>query len=123
MNKSLIVLTTALALAAFNAAAHGDVKPVHGGIVTLAADLHFELVPQPNGALLYVLDHGEPADASTMSGKLTVLNGSGKSEAALQAAGANRLEALNVTLAAGSKVIATVRGAGGKVTTVRFAVR
>lgn len=123
MKKPLIVLTASLVLAVFNGAAHGDAKPMHGGIVTLAADLHFELVPRADGALLYVLDHGEPADASRMSGKLTVLNGAAKSEAQLKAAGANKLEALNVKLASGSKVVATVHGAGGKVTTVRFAVK
>ena len=69
MKKSLIALTAAMAVVAFNAVAHGDAKPLHGGIVQVASDLQFELVPQANGAALYIVDHGKPADASKMSGK------------------------------------------------------
>jgi hypothetical protein len=123
MKKSLIALTAALAVVSFNAAAHGDAIAQHGGIVQVASDLQFELVPQANGAALYVVDHGKPADTSKMSGKLTVLNGTEKSEAELRAAGANKLEAANVKVAAGAKVVASVTNAGGKATTVRFAVK
>ncbi|MBK9360920.1 MAG: hypothetical protein IPM99_07185 [Rubrivivax sp.] len=123
MKKFLIALTAALTVVAFNAVAHGDAKPLHGGIVQVASDLQFELVPQPNGATLYVVDHDKPADTSKMSGKLTVLNGTEKSEVALRPSGANKLEAADVKIAVGSKVVASVTGANGKATTVRFSVK
>ena len=125
MNKiAATLLAAAMAAASFPAAAHGEAQPMHGGIVQMAADLQFELVPQAGGAALYVVDHGKPADASKMSGKLTVLNGKDKSEADLKPAGANKLEAANVKLGAGAKVVASVRGATpGKAVTVRFSVK
>lgn len=116
----LAALVTGLSLSAF---AHGDAKATHGGIVQVSSDIQYELVPQPTGAALYVVDHGKPADASKMGGKMTVLNGTQKSEAELKPAGGNKLEATQVTVAAGSKVVAIVRGADGKATTVRFAVK
>lgn len=123
MKKSLIALASALALVSLNATAHGDAKPMHGGIVQVASDLQFELVPQAGGATLYVVDHGKPADTAKMSGKLTVLNGTQKSEAELKPAGSNKLEAAGVKIGAGSKVVASVSGADRKATTVRFSVK
>ena len=76
------------ALASSNAHAHGDAKPQHGGILQVVNDLQFELVllPKPgDAASLYVSDHGKPMDASKLSGKLTVLQGTQTSEAPLLA--------------------------------------
>ena len=53
----------------------------------------------------------------------TVLNGTEKSEVALRPSGANKLEAADVKIAVGSKVVASVTGANGKATTVRFSVK
>jgi hypothetical protein len=89
-----------------NAMAHGTAKPQHGGIVQSASDLSFELVPQANGAAIYVIDHDDPADVSKMGGKLTVLNGAEKSEADIKPAGGNKLEATGIKVAKGSKVVA-----------------
>ncbi|WP_374673025.1 hypothetical protein [Ideonella sp.] len=105
------------------ARAHGDAKPMHGGIVQTAADLQYELVPQPQGAALYVVDHGQPADATRLGGKLTVLNGTARSEAPLKPAGGNKLEATGITVGPGAKVVASVQGADGRTTSVRFTVR
>jgi hypothetical protein len=123
MNKLLIALTAALAAASFNAHAHGDAKPMHGGVVQEASDLQFELVADGTGAALYVVDHGKPADTAKMSGKLTVLNGKEKSEAELKPAGSNKLQAADVKLAPGAKAVARVSGAAGKVITVRFTLK
>jgi hypothetical protein len=111
-----------LSALSFDAAAHGDAKPRHGGVVQSAADLEFELVAQGGKAALFVVDHGKPADASKFSGKLTVLKGTERSEAELKPAGGNRLEAA-VPLDKGAKVVATVTLPGGKGTTVRFTVK
>jgi hypothetical protein len=123
MKKIAIVLAAFVGVLSVNALAHGDAKPMHGGIVQVASDIQYELVPQPGGAALYIVDHGQPADAARMSGKLTVLNGTQKSEAELKPAGGNKLEAAQVKVTAGSKVVASVKGADGKSATVRFAVK
>jgi hypothetical protein len=124
LSLALAATCTALTLSlSLPAGAHGDAKPMHGGIVQMAADLQYELVPQAQGAALYVVDHGQPADATRMSGKLTVLNGTAKSEAPLKPAGGNKLEATGITLGPGAKVVASVQGADGKATSVRFTVK
>lgn len=123
MKRLLLLATAALAAASFNAVAHGDHRPLHGGIVNEAADLQFELVPHPGGAALYLVDHGKPVATAGMTGKLTVLSGTAKSEAELKPAGDNKLEAAGVTLAPGSKVVASLAGARAKTVTVRFTVK
>lgn len=123
MKKIAAVLGASLAALTFNAYAHGDAKPMHGGVVQVASDIQYELVPQPAGAALYIVDHGKPADASRMSGKLTVLAGAQKFEAELKPAGGNKLEASDVKLPAGAKVVATVKAGNGKTVTVRFSVK
>jgi hypothetical protein len=117
---SALIGLAALGLQA--AHAHSDAKPKHGGIVQTASELSFELVGTPDGAVLYVEDHGKPVTPAGMAGKLTVLNGAEKSEAALTAAG-DKLEAKGITLAKGAKVVAALTTASQKAITVRFTVR
>ncbi|PKO56756.1 MAG: hypothetical protein CVU28_01760, partial [Betaproteobacteria bacterium HGW-Betaproteobacteria-21] len=88
----------------------------------LASDLSFELVPGQEGATIYVEDHGQPLSPTGMSGKLTILNGSEKTEAPLVVAG-DKLEAKGVKLNKGSKVMANLKTAEQKSITVRFAVK
>ena len=123
MKVIAMVLGAALTVLSLGAAAHGDAKPMHGGTVQVASDIQYELVPQAQGAALYVVDHGKPADASKMGGKLTVLNGAQKSEAALKPVGGNKLEASGVTVASGAKVVATVLRGDGTTASVRFSVK
>ena len=125
MRMKTLITATALALAALAAqpvAAHGGAKPKHGGVVQAASDLSFELVSRPEGAVLYVEDHGKPLVPTGMTGKLTVLNGSEKSEADLVVAG-DRLEAKGVKLAPGAKAVAALTTASKKAITVRFTVK
>ncbi|SER52570.1 hypothetical protein [Giesbergeria anulus] len=123
MKKLISAAILGLSLVSLNAMAHGGAKPQHGGIVQSARDLSFELVPQENGAAIYVVDHDAPADVNKASGKLTVLNGAEKSEATLSSTGANKLEAKDIKLTKGSKVVATLTGFGDKTITVRFTVK
>ena len=123
MKKLVTAAILGLSLVSLNVMAHGGAKPQHGGIVQTASDLSFELVPQANGAAIYVVDHDAPADVSKTSGKLTALNGANKSEAALSPAGGNKLEAKDIKLVKGSKVVATLNGVSGKTVTVRFTVK
>lgn len=123
MKKLLSAAVLGLSLISMNAMAHGTAKPQHGGIVQSASDLSFELVPQANGAAIYVIDHDDPADVSKMSGKLTTLNGAEKSEADIKPAGGNKLEATGIKVAKGSKVVAAITGVEGQTVTVRFSVK
>ncbi len=123
--KHMLVAAMALGWSAlsFNAAmAHGENKPRHGGIVATAGDLHFELVGTPTGALIYIDDHGKPMAPTGISGKLTVLNGAEKSEAALVVSG-DRLEAQGLKLARGAKAVAALTTPAKKAITVRFTVK
>jgi hypothetical protein len=124
MKKTLwTVLALGLSALTFDAAlAHGGAQPKHGGVVATASDLGFELVGTPTGAAIYVEDHGKPMAPNGMTGKLTVLNGSEKSEADLAVAG-DKLEAKGVKLAPGAKVVAALTTYGKKVITVRFTVK
>jgi len=123
--KNLLWAAVALSLSAlsFNAAlAHGENKPKHGGVVSAASDLHFELVATSTGAALYIDDHGKPVALTGMTGKLTVLNGTERSEAALAVAG-DKLEAKGLKLVKGAKVVAALTTPAKKAITVRFTVK
>lgn len=123
MKKLLTAAVLGLSVLSMNAAlAHGGAEPKHGGVVAVASDLGFELVGTPTGALIYVEDHGKPMAPTGLSGKLTVLSGGQKSEAALTVAG-DRLEAQGVKLAPGARVVAALTTATKKVITVRFTVK
>jgi hypothetical protein len=116
-------LALAIALVSLNALAHGPGPAQHGGFVSEAGDLAFELVPDGPGVALYVTDHGKVIDVSQFRGKLTVLNGKEKSEAPLKPSTGNKLLASPIQMGAGAKAVATVTTANGKTVTVRFAGR
>lgn len=118
-----LVAMVAAVVGAGNALAHGD-KPKHGGVVSSAGDLHFELVNKDGKATLYVEDHGKTKSTSGATGKLAVLNGTEKTELPLEAAGDNTLVANgDAKLTKGSKAVASVTFADKKSVNVRFAVK
>jgi hypothetical protein len=116
------LLLSAATLGAATVSAHGTAPARHGGVVQSSNDLSFELVATPDGAALYVDDHDKAYDAKKLSGKLTVLQGSNKSEVALTPADGNKLEAKGVKLDKGAKAVAVVTD-GSKTTTVRFTLK
>ena len=123
--KKLMALVAVVAAVAGsgNALAHGD-KPKHGGVVSTAGDLHFELVNQDGKATIYVEDHGKAKATSGATGKLTVLNGAEKTELPLEPTGDNTLVANgDAKLTTGSKAVASVTFADKKSVNVRFAVK
>jgi hypothetical protein len=124
MVKTLLaVMVLGLSALSFNGAmAHGDAQARHGGVVATASDLGFELVSTPDGAAIYIEDHGKPMAPTGLKGKLTVLNGAEKSEATLVVAG-NRLEAKGLKLDKGAKVVAALVTPAAKAITVRFTVK
>lgn len=104
---------------------HGhEHKPLHGGIVVEVNDVDFELVAKADSIALFVRDHGKPAYTQGATAKVTLLNGTEKSEATLAPAGDNKLEAKGAfNVGSGTKAVATVTLAGKKPVNVRFAVK
>mgnify|MGYP001607852739 FL=1 len=114
----------ALSAATMNTAlAHGAGTPRHGGVVQVANDVNFELVAEADGAAIYLVDHDEPMPSQGISGKLTVLQGSQKSEADIKAVGDYKLSAKGVKIASGAKIVAVLNNVDGKAVTVRFSVK
>jgi len=103
--------------------AHGDAKPLHGGIVQLVNDLSFELVAQADGATIYLMDHDKPMASKGITGKLTVLQGTKKSEADIKEGGDNTLRVMGVNLGKGDKLVAALTNVNGKSMTVRFTIK
>lgn len=98
-------------------------KGLQGGVVAEANHLDFELVAKPDTIKLYVRDHDKPLSVKEGSAKLTLLNGSNKSEVNLAPAG-EALEANgSFNIAKGTKAVAVVNLPGKKVTTLRFVVQ
>jgi hypothetical protein len=123
MNKVLssALLAGLTLLSSPGALAHGSVEPRHGGIVATASDLGFELVGTPGGVAIYVQDHGKPMAPTGMSGRLTVLKGSERSQTDLAVVG-DRFEAQGVKLTPGARVVAALTTPDKKAITVRFTV-
>jgi len=94
--------------AAHVALAHGVTKPQHGGQVQMSGEAHFELVQDPQGVALYVLNEDEPVDAKAMTAKLHVSSGGKKAEVAMAASQGNRFFAEGLKLASGSTVAVQV---------------
>jgi len=120
-----ITLATCLALAAPAVMADGkdDHKPKFGGILvqTKAADL--EIVAKPELIQIYLKDHDKLMKLDGVKAKVTLLNGTEKSEVELLPAG-DKLEAKGAfKVSQGTKGIAAVTLAGKPLTTARFVVR
>ncbi len=126
MNTKRLIQIAALTLGALSlnpAMAHGAGKPLHGGVVQVANDVNFELVADADGATIYLVDHDEPMASKGINGKLTVLQGTKKTEWEVKEAGDNKLRAPGVKLAKGDKVVAVLNNVEGKTVTVRFTVK
>ena len=116
------------ALAAFSttaplSAAEDHHNPKFGGVVveTKAGDM--EIVAKPESLQIYITDHGKPMKIDGAKAKVTLLNGTEKSEIDLAVAG-NRLEAKGAfKVAKGTKGIAVVTLAGKPPVTARFQIK
>lgn len=116
---TLLALST---LSLGTAFAHGSMQARHGGVTQMAHDLGFELVQGSEGITLYLMDHEQPLPSQGVSGKLTVLQGTQKTEVDLKPAGDNKLQAASLKLAPGAKAVASLQ-IRGKAVTVRFTVK
>lgn len=105
------------------ALAHGAVAK-HGGIVATASDLAFELVAKDGKALIYVEDHGRELSTRDAKGTLTLLQGTKKTETALEAGEHNTLASKDaVKLVKGTKAVAAITLPGKQPISVRFSVK
>jgi predicted lipoprotein with Yx(FWY)xxD motif len=126
MKTKQLIQSAALAMSvlALNPAmAHGVAQPSHGGTVQEANDVSFELVVDADGVTLYLTDHDEPLSSKGISGKLTVLQGTQKTEADVKPAGDNKLRATGLKVGAGAKVVAVLNKVEGQTVTLRFTVK
>ena len=98
------------------AGAHGSMKPVHGGIVTMTGETVVELVRAPKGVDIYITEEDEPLAASGFTGKLIVTAAGAKKETPLVAQAGNKLTAPGLKVPAGAKVVValTAKGNGAK---------
>lgn len=121
---SLASLTFLVSATAFAQDKHDDHQPQHGGVVTEAKGIHYELVASPDSLVIYVDDHGKQVDTKGASGKVTLLNGGEKTEAALTPAGGNKLEAKgSFKVDKGTKAVAVVTLPGKSAQSVRFSMK
>lgn len=117
-----LVLATSIAGTAAAAGGH-DHTPKNGGIVveTKAGDL--EIIAKPDLLQMYVSDHGKPVSLVGAKAKVTLLNGTEKSEFELTPAG-NKLESVgNFNVSKGTKGIAVITLTGKSPATARFEVK
>ncbi len=122
ISRLLVAASMALGFASVYAGGAHDHTPKFGGIVVEAKDMDYEIVAKPDLLQIYVSDHGKPLKMDGGKAKVTLLNGTEKSEVELQPAG-NKLEAKGSFKAAkGTKGIAVVT-VNGKTNTVRFELK
>lgn len=125
MKLNQLFLAASLALsgaAALAAGAHGH-DPKFGGVVVETKAGDFEIVAKSDTLQIHISDHGKAVKLDGAKAKVTLLNGSEKSEVELTPAG-DKLEAKGAfKVAKGTKGIAVVTLAGKPPATARFQVK
>jgi hypothetical protein len=101
---SILLLSAAALLSNTAARAHGSTQPEHGGVVQMVGETVIELVVVDGGADIYLREEDEPLASAGMTGKLTVTRDGVKSQAALSAAGENKLQARGIDISAAANV-------------------
>lgn len=125
MKISTMILATAIA--AFSSIANAgpgghEHAPKHGGIVVEVKDVDYEVVAKADTLQIYARDHGKPVKIEGGKAKVTLLNGSDKTEIELLPVG-DKLEAKgSYKVARGTKGVAMVT-LGGKTNAVRFEIK
>lgn len=125
LRSLLLALTTGLALSGGTAMASGnhDHSARFGGVVVETKAGDFEIVAKPDVMVIYGSDHGKPMKLDGAKAKVTLLNGTEKSEAELVPVG-DKLEARGTfKVGKGTKGVAVVTLAGKPPATARFEIR
>jgi len=122
LRSILFAVVLSLQCVAFQASAHGEAEPRFGGIVKAAQDISFELVANaPGGAQVWLDDHGELMPTTGITGKLTIVNPSGRKETALHSDG-EKLTAPDAIPVSGDRAILVVVLPSGQTISVRYAI-
>ena len=116
---SLMAITTAPAIAG----AEHDLTPKFGGVVVETKVGDMEIVAKPDSIRIHINDHGKDVKLEGAKAKVTLLNGSEKTEVDLVPVG-NKMEAKGAfKVAKGTKGIALLTLSGQPATTARFEVK
>ena len=123
LRAASVALLMAFAASATLAGSGHDLKPKFGGVVVETKVGDMEIVAKPDSIQIYITDHGKAMKLDGAKAKVTLLNGTEKSEADLTVAG-DKLEAKGAfKVAKGTKGIALVTLAGKPATSARFEVK
>jgi len=110
----------AASLAAF---AHGDEQARHGGVVQSVRDISYELASHDLGLMLYVADHGNPMPTAGMTGTLVLMQGTQRTDVALQPAGENTMLAKGAKLRRGQRPTAVLAMPSGRSVVIAFPLK
>ncbi len=123
--KRTILTTAALAFAlALAAPAWAQKTGKHGGQTAVVAGHHdAELVIQPTKLLLYLSNHGKPLSAKDNAIKVTIRDGSKKSEIKLKVEADHLVGALDAPLNKGAIVLLSGKTDDGHGVSARFTVK
>lgn len=122
MNRLIFALLAALT-ASHPAVAHeGHGQPQFGGVVAEAGVAQFEIVAGDGKVTVHATQHGAPLATAGASGRLTVLDGTRKSEIELAPAGENRLAGAG-RVPSGARLLLNVSLAGQKPLQARAVLR
>jgi hypothetical protein len=104
--KKIVTLFAGLAALGLSgsAMAHGFTKPQHGGVVMMNGETLFELVAQPAGVSVYMIDEDEPVNAAAMTARLSIAAGGKRTDAEMVPLKGNQFFAKGVKLAKGASV-------------------
>jgi hypothetical protein len=118
------LLASLMAVCSISATAgKDDHKPKFGGVVVESKVGDLEIVAKPESIHIHISDHGKAVKLDGAKAKVTLLNGTEKSEADLVLAG-DKLEAKGAfKVAKGTKGIALVTLAGKAPVTARFEIK
>lgn len=93
------------------AAAHGSMKPSHGGIVQLSGEIMVELADSPGGLAFYVTEEDEPLPAASFDARMIVTTQSGQKTTTVLTPGSdNCFTAPGLKAEKGSKVVVALVG-------------
>lgn len=104
--------------------AHKEHKSHHGGVVAEIGHTEYELVAKPEVLTLYIYDDDKPVSTRGATASLVLTSGNEKSNAKLDPAGENKLEAKgSFKVAPGTRVLVTITLEGKKPQQVRFTLK
>ena len=105
---ALATVVGAFLLSSGVAVAHGNTRPLHGGVIQMMGEVSFELVVRPEGVEVYLVDDGEDVGTEGLTAKLTIAHEGATTEAALKPGGGNRFVGQGVKLPGGARVTVIV---------------